>query len=251
MAYKKLKTTLKIYSTIVVSSKLTFYFELIKVFLFPNDLKRKNMQTTTEKKPNRIAAGPVRFSYANVFQTKLNDQNGKHEYSVDVLIPKKDKALVEKFKEGMKAAVQIGKEKRSEWNGKIPAGLKYPMKDGDDKRNKDGEKINDPVYAGMYYIKARTTNKPTVWDADNNVIMDESEFYSGCWGLVSIEFFPYGPVKGNSGISASLGHIKKTKEGEKLSGGATAEQDFGGLDVNNKKEDLEDDNDLLGDDLPF
>lgn len=169
-----------------------------------------------------VVGGPARFSYAYVFQARTNQDTGKNEYSVSILIPKKDKALVAKVKDGIAAAVKYGVEKRKEWGGKKPNGLRNPLRDGDE------EKDGDAVYKGMYFITAKNTIRPGVVDEDLNKIMDEEEFYSGCWGNFAVNFYPYGPTKGNVGIGVSLQNLQKTKDDEKLSGGRSAEEDFGG-----------------------
>ena len=43
--------------------------------------------------------------------------------------------------------------------------------------------------------------------------------------------------KGGTGIGAGLGNIQKVKDGEKLSGGATAQQDFEAIDDDDDDED--------------
>lgn len=199
------------------------------------------METEKKTMPTKVVGGLVRFSYANVFQAKKNELNGKDQFSVCLLIPKKNKELLNKLKEGISTAIEQGISKC--WNGKRPLKLKLPLRDGDE------EKQDNPEYAGMYFINATSNNRPGVVDENCNRIMDESEFYSGCWGNFAINFYPFSQ-KGNNGVGAGLLNLQKVKEGEKLSGGSTPEQDFGKT-TTGKKEDLEDDNDLLGDDLPF
>jgi hypothetical protein len=55
------------------------------------------------------------------------------------------------------------------------------------------------------------------------------EFYSGCYGNISINFFPYNTL--GNGVSAGLQNIQKTADGESLGGGNVAPtSDFGGTD---------------------
>jgi Protein of unknown function (DUF2815) len=68
-------------------------------------------------------------------------------------------------------------------------------------------------------------------DADLNPIMDKQDFYSGCYGRASINFYAFN-TSGNKGIGAGLGNLQKMGEGERLSGGgASAEDDFGDDDI--------------------
>lgn len=164
----------------------------------------------------------VRFSYAHVLEpSKGMDDSKEEKYSVSVLIPKTAKATLKKISDAIAAAKEQGKEKK--WGGKIPGGLKTPVRDGDEDRP------DDPAYAGMYFLNASSKRKPQVIDRDGNIITDPMEFYSGCWGGISLNFFPYSS-NGNKGVGAGLGNIIKLKDDESLGGGATrAEDDFGDL----------------------
>ncbi|MDM0258255.1 DUF2815 family protein, partial [Clostridioides difficile] len=53
-----------------------------------------------------------------------------------------------------------------------------------------------------------------------------TEVYSGCYGRVSINFFPYNSA-GNKGIGCGLQNVQKLADGEVLGGArASAEADF-------------------------
>jgi hypothetical protein len=54
------------------------------------------------------------------------------------------------------------------------------------------------------------------------------DFYSGCWGAVTLNFFPY-DSKGNKGVGAGLNNVIKTRDDERLSGGSSADADFGDM----------------------
>jgi hypothetical protein len=78
----------------------------------------------------------------------------------------------------------------------------------------------------MMFLNANSKNAPGVVDKDLNVILDSEEFYSGCWGRVSVNFFPYDSA-GNRGVGVGLNNVQKLKDGERLGGArATAENDF-------------------------
>ena len=174
----------------------------------------------------KVITGKVRFSYANVFEPK-SVNGGTPKYSVSLIIPKSDKKTLKKIKNALEAAKQEGVHK---WGGKLPASLKTPLRDGDTDRN------DDEAYADSYFINANSTTRPGIVDADLTPIMDQSEFYSGCYGRASINFFAYN-TNGNKGIGAGLQNLQKLEDGEPLGGRTRAEDDFG---------DLGDDQDLLG-----
>ena len=174
-----------------------------------------------------IRLGLVRFGYVNVFAPRKNEDGTDGKYSVQLLIPKKDtqaKALID-------AAIEAAKEKgkTSKWGGKIPPASKLttPLRDGDD------EFPDDPTYEGMWFMNASTSadRKPGVRVLDGGQIveaLDNSEFYSGCFGCATVNFFPYNS-NGNMGVSAGLNNVIKIQDGERLSGGHSAEEDFGDL----------------------
>lgn len=173
---------------------------------------------TKEKDPCKVVTGEVRFSYAHVFEpTSFGaDEKATKKYSCAILIPKKDKKTIER----MEAAIELAKE-----NGKIKGKLKnYPLHDGDD------ERPDDEAYKGMMYINAKSTRKPQVVDENLDPIMDADEFYSGCYGRASVTFFNY-EFGGSKGVGVALNNLQKTKDGERLAGGSTAEDDFADDDL--------------------
>lgn len=168
----------------------------------------------------KIVTGKVRFSYAHVFQPTSMDDGKDPKYNVSLLIPKSDTATVKKIQDAIELAKEEGKAKLG---GKIPANLKTPLRDG------DSERPDDASYAGHYFINANSAQKPGVVDKDLNPIITPEEFYSGCYGRASVNFYAYN-VSGNKGIAAGLNNLQKLEDGERLSGGSTAEDDFGSED---------------------
>ena len=167
----------------------------------------------------KVVTGKVRFSYAHVFEPVAIDDGATPKYSVAILIPKDDAETLAKIDAGIKAAMEVGKAKL-EVKGKMPKNLKTPLRDGDD------ERPDDENYEGMMFLNASSTSKPGIVDADLEKLMDKDEFYSGCYGRASINFYAFS-VSGNKGIAAGLQNLQKTEDGESLSGGASAEDDFG------------------------
>ena len=163
----------------------------------------------------KVVTNKVRFSYANVFQPKAAVEGGTPKYSVSIIIPKSDKETVTKLQ---KAFEDCKASNAAFFGGSIPKGLKGGLRDGDEEKD-------DPAYAGSYFINANSVKRPEVIDLDRNLIMDPSEFYSGCYGRASITFFPYN-TQGSKGIACGLNNLMKTEEGEKLGGVSSAAADF-------------------------
>lgn len=173
------------------------------------------MENTT-----KVVTGKVRFSYCNVFEPKAMNEGDTPKYSVCILIPKSDTKTVEKIMKAIEAAKQAGKAILADKNGKIPSTIKNPLRDGDDERG------DDPAFEGMYFINANTQRKPSIVDKDLAPIMDRDEFYSGCYGRASLNFFAFNVQ--SKGIAAGLNNLQKLADGEPLAGGSSAEADFGG-----------------------
>lgn len=167
----------------------------------------------------KVVTGKVRFSYVHVFEPWAGQEGQQPKYSVCILIPKDDKKTLDKIAAAMDEAVQEGIA--SKWGGKKPKNLHTPIRDGDEERADEA-----PEYEGMMFLNANSKNAPGVVDKDLNVILDTEEFYSGCWGRASVNFFPY-DSNGNRGIGVGLNNLQKLKDGERLGGArATAEDDF-------------------------
>ena len=164
----------------------------------------------------------VRFSYAHVFEPTAAEDGGEKKYNISIIIPKDDKVNIKIAKAGIEAAKQEGLA--TKWNGKLPKKYEEPLKDG------DKEKEDDPAYSGCLYLNAKSKKKPGIIDRNKQEIVDDDEFYSGCYGFVTLNFFPYD--KGTGGVAAGLGNIMKTKDGERLGGGGvSASTDFAEVEV--------------------
>lgn len=173
-----------------------------------------------ETNSTKVVTGKVRFCYANVFEASAMNDGETAKYSVCILIPKTDTKTLDKIAKAIEAAKIAGKAKIADKNGKIPSTLKIPLRDGDDERS------DDTAFEGMMFLNASSTRKPSVVDKDLNPIMDKDEFYSGCYGRASINFYAFNVQ--SRGIAAGLNNLQKLADGEMLAGGSSAEDDFGG-----------------------
>jgi hypothetical protein len=166
----------------------------------------------------KVVTSLVRFSYLHVWEPVAIEEGQDKKYSVSLIIPKSDKALIAKIKVAIEAAKESGKT--SKFGGKVPAQLKTPLRDG------DVERPDDETYQNSYFINANCKTKPGVVDKDLNPILDQNEVYSGCYGRASITFYPFN-TSGNKGIACGLNHLQKMKDGDPLGGRSRVEDDFG------------------------
>lgn len=150
---------------------------------------------------------------------------GKPRYSVVLLYPKTE-ASKKALAPLMSAAVEVAEGK---WPGKGQEKVKrmrYPIVADGDERYPD-----DPTFKGMYFVRASTTADPTrrppqVVGADaKTAIVDDSEAYSGCTFRVSVRLFPFDRA-GNQGIGIGLNNVQVLKQGTRLDGRKSAEDEF-------------------------
>jgi hypothetical protein len=191
-----------------------------------------------EEVKTRVITGKVRFSYAHVWEPYEVAAGQTAKYSVCLLIPKTDKATVKKINDAVDAAIEAGKTKLAGKNGTVnKKALKMPLRDGDEERS------DDDAYKGMYFINANSTTAPGVVDLQLNPIIDKTEFYSGCYGRASVNFYAFN-TNGNKGVACGLNNLQKLADGEPFANIAKAEDDFN--DDFDYEDEFEDDEDLLG-----
>jgi len=184
-------------------------------------MENNNIFEGTRLDSTRVRTGKVRFSYAHFFEA-WPEEDANAKYSVSILIDKEDSATQKAIREAIENAKQQGIKKF----GSVFKGPKVhdPVHDGDE------EKEGDETYAGKLYINCSNKKKPQVVDINLDRIEDEDEIYSGCYGRITVNFYPYS-MNGNTGIAASLQNVQKLEDGERLGGGQrSAVADFGGAD---------------------
>ena len=185
---------------------------LIILILIITTIKRYIMNST------KVILKNVRFSYVYVFTKDNNDK-----YSCSLLIDKND-PQVEELKAAIQAAVSQGA-------AVLGPGFKLDVS----KVLHDGDEKDDPNYRGHWYLNAKSKNKPGVVKKNSSGmggkttdITDESEFYSGCYGAASVNFFAFNQGV-NKGISCGLNNVLKLGDGPFLGGRSSAESDLGDL----------------------
>ena len=166
----------------------------------------------------KVVTGKVRFCYVNVFEPTAMNEGDTPKYNICILIPKSDTATIDKIKKAIEAAKEAGKAKLADKNGKIPSNLKLPLRDGDE------ERPDDPAFEDHYFINANSMRQPSIVDRSLNPIMSRDEFYSGCYGRASINFYAFNVS--SKGIAAGLNNLQKLRDGEPLGGKSRAEDDF-------------------------
>ena len=172
----------------------------------------------------KVVTGKVRFCYCNVFEPTAMVEGQEKKYNIAILIDKSDTATLKKIQAGIDAAIEVGIDKLKDKSGKVPAGLKTPLRDGDEDRS------DDSAFEGKMFVNANSTRKPEIVNETLDPIMSKDEFYAGCYGRASISFYAYNTA-GSKGIACGLNNLQKLEDGERLAGGSSASDDFGDDDL--------------------
>lgn len=170
-----------------------------------------------------------RVSYPKVFKAEMNKLSKKMEFSVQALFPK-GCDLSELKKAAKDAIIDEWGEDEKKW----PANLRTPFRDQGDREKTDektGQKYMPPGYEkGAVYLNLRSNQKPQLLNARKEEIVDESDFYAGCWARASVNVSTYSQG-GNCGVNFYLNNLQKVKEGEPLGGRTKAEHDFAPIET--------------------
>ena len=107
----------------------------------------------------KVVTGKVRFSYVNAFTPRARAEGQEPKYGITLLIPKTDKATLNKIN----AAIEETRLGSAEiFSGKIPANLKTSLHDGDGEMPNGGE--YPPEAKGCMVLSASSRTKPGVVD---------------------------------------------------------------------------------------
>lgn len=188
------------------------------------------MAHKTEEK--KITTGKFRVSFPHVFKPQTTDDGGQ-AYTIVMMIPKGDTDTINKLKALAKAAAYEKWGKDAVEGKKVK--LKWPIRDGEEKADQY------PEYEGMVFASATNKkNKPKIVDKDLNLIVDESEFYPGCYARASVKAYAW-EWKTKKGVSFGLYNLQKVAEGEPFGSISKPEDDFEAIEGDNEDyEDAED-----------
>ena len=165
---------------------------------------------------NKVLTPEFRSAFVAVFKAKgiKGDASAKEKFGVTMLFPKGTDLSA------LKAAAHEAAVNK--WGKDLPKKLKTPFKD-------QGERADD--YAGFeeggIYITAQSDTRPGVVDAKVQDIIDENDFYSGCWARATVNAYAWEHPTGGKGVSFGLLNVQKLRDGDRLGGGrAKPTEDF-------------------------
>jgi hypothetical protein len=172
----------------------------------------------------RIQTPKFRVSFPHVFNPQISEDTGKESYNLVMLFDAKED--LSEMKAIVKEAI---KEK---FGNKVPKNLQLPFKDGNEKEY-DG-------YQDTIYASAKSKSRPGIVDGQLNPIIDENEFYAGCYARAKVTAYGWSYM-GKNGISFGLQNLQKINDGEPFSGKVRAEDDFEALNTGSNNESVLDD----------
>lgn len=164
---------------------------------------------------SKVLTPTFRASFVNVFEPSAFDDDDEAKYSITMLFDKE--ADLSKLKALAKEAAA------KKWPQGVPKNLRSPFRDGAEKPDFDG-------YEGMIFVIAKSKDKPGVVDQKVEPIVDQSEFYSGCFARATVTAYGY-DYKGNKGVAFGLVNVQKVKDGEPFSSRSKPSDDFEPLEV--------------------
>ena len=168
----------------------------------------------------KVITGKVRLNYPNLFTPVKLDEEQEAKYSLTILIPKTELHTLEE----VNSAIYKSKIQLFEKYNNIPDSIKTPLRDG------DIEKPDNKAYKNHYFMNITSKFKPGVVDAALNSITNPNEIYTGCYGRVSMNFYPY--FNNNMcGIGCSLNNVQKMDDGELIITNSRPEDDFTVIDT--------------------
>lgn len=172
-----------------------------------------------------VTTEEVRFSYVNVFQPYAHQPGAEPKYSLAVLVPKSDTQTKQAIDAAISAAIEQGVNKC--WNGVRPPQPAVCVHDGDGPRPSDGQPFGEEC-RGHWVFTASSKQAPFVVDTNIQPVINQTEVYSGIYGRVSVNFFPYNN-SGKKGVGCGLNGVQKLRDGEPLGSRVTAAEAFGTL----------------------
>lgn len=152
------------------------------------------------------------------------------KYSLGLLIPKSDKALIKKIQtfisKNVKASTHADAMQKRIFKSAVqntdPDNKNLVIKDGDEKLDQDGNYATDkyPFYTDHFYVNLKRHEKmgaPGLFGPDNKQLPSEvinSEIYPGCDVRVQVEAYIY--TKPTPGFSLTLSSVQKYRNGDKF-----------------------------------
>jgi hypothetical protein len=169
--------------------------------------------------PYSVLTGTVRLSWPSLARAR-SFEGQKPKFQSTLIFPKSADLTA------LKAAIVQARDEK--WGAKVPANLRFPLRDGAERVKDDGS-----YWAGygpdMFFMNANSERKPQLVDNLNVELTDEAliekTFYGGCYVRALLRAYTY-DVSGNRGVTFGLNAVQFIGHGEPLGGGVDAKTLF-------------------------
>ena len=192
------------------------------------------MATSKEKKP-RLTSPTGIACFEHVWEPHAMEEGKDKKYSLLLVFTPEvsgdmKKALAELKQKCMAAATE--KFGEDAWRAMHKKGkFRFPWRKGDEYEDYGAPFTDD----GAMFCVFQSTSPPGVVDRRAKPITDRSDFYSGALARVTYAVWAY-DSNGNKGVTLLLNNVQKIKDGERLSGKPSAEDDFEGVEGDDEEE---------------
>lgn len=175
-----------------------------------------------EKDPAKVILSSLVVCFPHLKKPQSFEDSDKEEYSIEFLVPV-DHPDVDKILDAIDYTYESNKE--SKFNGAKMTGRNFhnPFRDGDEILEEYPKRTE---VEGHYVLKAKTTNKPMVYDENGDELYDLDDIYSGCICRGVVVFRPFAHKSGKKGISCYLNSVKFMEEGERIGGFSATHDDY-------------------------
>lgn len=175
----------------------------------------------TNSAPKETLITPeFRVSFAHVFRPQPpmagSKPDAKPKYGVTMLFA--PGADLSKLKAAAAEAAQEKFGKRLA-DPIFAAKVRTPFRDQGEKPELEG------YVKGSIFVNATSAQRPGLVDHNVQAIINEADFYSGCYAVASVNAFAYEQM-GNVGVAFGVNNIQKVRDGEPLGGRTRPEADF-------------------------
>lgn len=180
------------------------------------------VKSTGRVEKSKVITPEFRLSYAHIWKPQTNNE-GKEIWSITMIFePNAD----------LREMIDLAKRTAAAKWPNAKGTLRMPFRKGVEGPTGVGYDLDkNPEYEGKIICSARSYGRKVVpVDLNREPILEQSEFYSGCYCIASVTAFAY-DKNGNKGVNFGLANVMKVRDGEPLANIHKADEDFRGLDT--------------------
>ena len=178
--------------------------------------------TQSQREALRVQTPLARLSYPHLFKKAEPMTAGDTpKFQCELIFP--ESADLSKLEEALELAKSI-------WWPSRKGSVKWPIKDGDTRRDRETDEIRDG-YEFSKFISPRSEDQPgVVIGPDRRTVTDPTEIYGGGYVIADLSAYGYEMQTGD-GVTFALNNIWWIRGGEPFTSRRSAEEAFADTDV--------------------